>query len=127
MSGELRRRDGEDQVCGKALGRRRGAGWQGGAEGGNTRCVEAPKWRKEKVEKNDFSWVCLLKGLWTSSETTRQQSESKQVGGHFPPTPAGCSAIQLFSKKGCRNSWMKNLSRAISYKGTVDSHGSGNL
>lgn len=105
-SGELRRSDGEDQVRGTALGRRRGAGWQGGAESGNTRCAEAPKWQKEKVERNDFSRVCLLKGLRTSSEITRQQGESKQVGGRFPPAPTGCSATQLCSQKG----WMKSLS-----------------
>lgn len=100
VSGELRRRDGEDQVHGKALGRRRGAGWQGGAEGGNTRCVEAPKWQKEKVEKERF-FMGLPAERSMDLEWDNQAANWEQTGGRtFSPSTCGLLCYPVVLKKG---------------------------
>lgn len=100
--------------------------------------VAFPKWQKEKVERRDFSLVCLLKGLGTLNEISRQQVWRKQGGMHvFPSTCWGCPALQhrlvrvpgteMGAQKGYRKSWMESLLRAITYQETVISHGSGIL
>lgn len=58
-------------------------------------CVEMPFPRgREKVERSDFSRVCLLKGVDVSDEISGQQVLSKKGGRDFPSTMCwGCVAL----------------------------------
>lgn len=87
---------------------------------------------REQVERSDFSWICLLKGLGVSDEITGQQVLSKKGGPHFPQHPvlglhgsAPLGALHARAKmgtqKGYRKTWMKCLCGAITSQGSYSS------
>lgn len=78
--------------------------------------VAFPKWQKGKMERRDFSPVCLLKGLGTLNEISRQQVWRKQGGSLFSPARVGVARL-------CSTGWSVCRELKWAHKRATESHG----
>lgn len=80
--------------------------------------VAFPKWQKEKVERTDFSRVCLLKGRSRDVEWNNQAASSEQTwGSTFSPAP--CVGVARLCTPSCSACWGPKWAR----KSPTESHG----